>query len=152
MRALSQVCWGADLRLQPSWWMSTVQDPRKTWLVIGNLLTFWWRMRLQQHLAFCLWLLQACLSASSAGEGSIHNPLALFWYSFNPLFCEPVRLPLEPFTGKFSLSFFLSGDPSLGCYRTLAPSGCLRAFRPSPYPKHLLCTPCLPGQASLGGG
>ena len=29
--ALSQVCmclWGADLWLRPSWWMSTVQDPR----------------------------------------------------------------------------------------------------------------------------
>ena len=31
--------WGADLRLRPSWQMSTVQDPRKTWLALGSLLT-----------------------------------------------------------------------------------------------------------------
>ena len=36
--------WKADLRLQPSWQMSTVQDPRKTWLATGSLLTVWWRM------------------------------------------------------------------------------------------------------------
>ena len=36
--------WGADLRLWPSWQMSTVQDPRKTWLATGSLLTVWWRM------------------------------------------------------------------------------------------------------------
>ena len=24
--------WGADLRLWHSWWMSTIQDARKTWL------------------------------------------------------------------------------------------------------------------------
>ena len=28
--------WGADLWLQPPWWMSTVQDPRKTWLAAGT--------------------------------------------------------------------------------------------------------------------
>ena len=31
--------WGADFWLQPSWWTSTVQDPRKTWLATGSLLT-----------------------------------------------------------------------------------------------------------------
>ena len=31
--------WGADLWLRPSWWMSTVHDPRKTWLATGGLLT-----------------------------------------------------------------------------------------------------------------
>ena len=36
--------WGADLRLQPSWQMPTVQDLRETWLAIGSLLTAWWRM------------------------------------------------------------------------------------------------------------
>ena len=36
--------WGADLRLQPSWQMSTIQDPRETWLATGSLLTLWWRM------------------------------------------------------------------------------------------------------------
>ena len=36
--------WGSDLWLQPFWQMSTVQDPRKTWLATGNPLTVWWRM------------------------------------------------------------------------------------------------------------
>ena len=36
--------WGADLRLQHSWQMSTVQDPEKTWLATGNLLTVWGKM------------------------------------------------------------------------------------------------------------
>ena len=31
--------WGADLRLCYSWQMSTVQDPRKTWLATGSLLS-----------------------------------------------------------------------------------------------------------------
>ena len=33
--------WGADLWLQPSWWMSAVQDPRKSWLTTGNVFTVW---------------------------------------------------------------------------------------------------------------
>ena len=36
--------WGADLGLQPSWQMPTVQDLRETWLAIGSLLAAWWRM------------------------------------------------------------------------------------------------------------
>ena len=33
--------WGADLWLQASWRISTVQDPRKTWLATGSLLAVW---------------------------------------------------------------------------------------------------------------
>ena len=33
--------WGADLWLQPSWWMSTVQNPKKSWLATGSLLAVW---------------------------------------------------------------------------------------------------------------
>ena len=36
--------WRADLWLQPSLWMSTIQDLRKTWLAAGSLLTVWWKM------------------------------------------------------------------------------------------------------------
>ena len=53
---------GDDLWLRPSWQMSTVQDPRKTWLATGSLLTVWWRM----PLVFQLWLLPSCLSASAS--------------------------------------------------------------------------------------
>ena len=67
-----EVCllWGADLRLRHSWQMSTVQDPRKTWLASGSLLAVWWRMLVPgaeiaaascpaalavTHLPLCLW-------------------------------------------------------------------------------------------------
>ena len=53
------------------------------------------------HLPLCLW----------PGEGLVLCRLALLWYSLNPLFCEQARLclRLEPFSGKFSLSFSFSG-------------------------------------------
>ena len=64
---------GADLRLQPSWQMSTLQDTRETWLAAGSLLAVWWRMPsrgLRLPLAFRLWMSPACLSASwQAGAG-----------------------------------------------------------------------------------
>ena len=74
--------WGADLRLQPFWWMSTIQDLRKTWLAIGNLLTFWWRMRLHQHLAFSLWLSQACLQCRGGAYTQPASSLLVFIQSF----------------------------------------------------------------------
>ena len=39
LRCATCLLWGADLRLLPSWQMSTVQDPRKTWLETGSLFT-----------------------------------------------------------------------------------------------------------------
>ena len=41
LRCAVCLLWGADLWLQPSWQMSTIQDPRKTWLATGNLLAVW---------------------------------------------------------------------------------------------------------------
>ena len=103
--------WGVDFWLRPSWHMSTIQDPRKTWLATGSLLTVWWRMPVSgaeiapclpafTYLPLCLWL----------GDGLVHSLLALLWYSLNPLFFEQARLclKLELFVGKFSLSLFFS--------------------------------------------
>ena len=70
LRCAMYLLWGADLWPQPSWWMSTVQDPRKTWLATGSLLTVWWRMPSlvpRLPLTFRLWMSHACLSASSGG-------------------------------------------------------------------------------------
>ena len=101
--------------------MSTVQDPRKTWLATGSLLTVWWRMpslRLRWPLAFWLRLSHACLSASG-GRGAIPQPASsplLFAQSF-VLWVARARLYLwsEPFAGKFSLSLFFSvAIPQLG--------------------------------------
>ena len=49
---------------------------------------------------------------------------------------------LDPFTGKFSLSFFpLSGDPTVWvAISRYLPRIVLRAFRPGPYPKHQCCS------------
>ena len=41
LRCAMCLLWGADLWLRPSWWMSTIQDPKKTWLATGSLLTVW---------------------------------------------------------------------------------------------------------------
>ena len=77
--------WGADLRLQLSWQMSTIQDPRETWLATGSLLTVWWRMAVSGarigaapcHLALAV---HACLSDSTGGEGPVRRRLALLCY------------------------------------------------------------------------
>ena len=73
LRCAVCLLWGADLRLQPSWPMSTIQDPRKMWLADGGLLTVWWRMLSlgpRLPLAFWLWLSPACLSASGQAGAS----------------------------------------------------------------------------------
>ena len=44
LRCTVCLLWRADLRLRPSWWMSTIQDLRKMWLAAGSLLTVWWKM------------------------------------------------------------------------------------------------------------
>ena len=114
MRAPSQMCHVSPLgswSLLPSWWKSTVQDPRKTWLVTGSLLTVWWRMLSlgpRLPLAFWLWLLPACLSGGGRGWSTAW--LALLWCSLNPLLYEWARLCLRAFLGKvlfFSLSLWL---------------------------------------------
>ena len=129
--------WGFDLRLQPSWWMSTVQDPRKTWLATGSLLTVWWRMLVsgvEIAAAPSLLVLHAteggrCMPPSLplvVGRG-LHNWIAvLLCYLLNPLFCEQVRLCIKVFHGKvLSLSLFFSlVIHSLDCYLTLTPSDC----------------------------
>ena len=110
--------WGADLRLQLSWQMSTVQDPRKTWLATGSLLTVWWGMMVSgAEIAPCLLALSVtCLPASLPPVGG-WGLYAAGWLSFGirSILCS-VSGPgcaLKPFTGKFSLSFFLPGHPTV---------------------------------------
>ena len=69
--------------------MSTIQDPRKTRLTTGSLLTVWWKIwslwRLQQPLPSA-----GCCSPASlppGREGPIGSRLALLWYSLNRAFC-----------------------------------------------------------------
>ena len=81
------------------------------WLATGSLLTVWWNMpslglRVQQLLAFWLWLSHACLSASG-GEGSIRSQLALLMYWLKPLYCEQhARLFISAFSWKSFFFFF----------------------------------------------
>ena len=130
LRCAVCLLWGADLRLWPTWQISTVQDPRKTLLATGSLLTVWWRMPVSgaetapclpalagTYLPLCLW----------QGEEPVHSRLALFWFSLNPLFCEHARLWVRAFHRKvLPPSFFppLWQSHSLGCYLILAPSDC----------------------------
>ena len=129
--------WGADLRLWYSWQMWTFQDPRKTCLVTGSLLTVRWKMqslglRSEQPLAFWLWLLHLCLS----GERTLNSSwLALLWNlrAHKSLFCEHARghhVVVEPFARKV-LFLFLSlwWSYGLGCYVSLVPSDCLQGIR-----------------------
>ena len=59
-------------------------------------------------LPLCLW--QGGGDGEGWGGEAVCSPLALLWYSLNPLFCEPVGLcvSLEPFVGNFPF-LFLSG-------------------------------------------
>ena len=79
--------------------------------------------RLQHPLAFWLWLLHACLSASGCGERHVRSQLGPLWYSLNPLFCEHTRLWVSTCRGKVIFFPFWQSH-GLGCYLTLAPSYC----------------------------
>ena len=41
LRCAMCLFWGDDLWLRPSWWMSTIQNPKKSWLAAGDLLAVW---------------------------------------------------------------------------------------------------------------
>ena len=70
--------------------------------------------KLQQPLAFWLWLSHACPSASKNwGAGPMCSRLALLWYLLNPLLCE----------------WTLRWSHDLGCYLMLAPSDCPQGIR-----------------------
>ena len=115
LRCAMCLLWGADLRLQPSWQMSIVQDPRKTWLVIGSLLTVWWKLPVSgTEIAPCLpavvvALLPLCFWLGVGREGPVRSLLALLWCLLNPLLCELARLciKLEKFLWESSLSLSL---------------------------------------------
>ena len=110
--------WGPDLRLQLSWQMSTVQDPRKMWWAARILLAVWRKMwtqgaRLQEPLAFRLWLSHSCLSAS--GEGRSYRQPTCSPLSFSQSFFLWVHA-LGTFRCKVLFFFFffsLSGDPTV---------------------------------------
>ena len=139
------VSWGADLRLRASWQMSTIQDPRKTWLATGSLLTVWWTMPVSGAkigaapwllalavpcLPFCLWWWGgACMQQAS-------SPL-VFAQSF-VLWASGKGCALQPFVGKFSLFslffFPLWRSHSLGCYLRLSPSDCPQVIQAGSLP------------------
>ena len=144
--------WGADLWLQHSWWMSTVQDPRKTWLATWGLLRVWWRMlSLVPKLPLSLWprLLLAFLSASSGGWASPQQASSPLVFSQSFVLCADLcaGLRLELFAGKFALSvfffFFLSGKlkPQFGFHLTLAPSDCPQSIQDWSLPVAVKPTP-----------
>ena len=106
-----------DLWLQPSQWMSAVQDPRKTWLATGSLLAV---CRPPACLPVCLQRGMGRSTASLLSSG-IHSVLC----SVSSWQC--LRLGL--FSRRFSLS--LSGYPTVWvAISHYLPQIALRAFRP----------------------
>ena len=90
-RSRVSLLWGADLRLRPSWQMSTIQDPRKMWLAAGSLLNLvedasLWGPDCSSPLPSS----SDCRPPGSLlrwGEGPVCSRSALLWCSLNPLFC-----------------------------------------------------------------
>ena len=95
LRCAICLLWRADLRLWPAWWLSTIQDLRKTWLAAGSLFSggrcHLWGGDCSSPLPSG----SGCCKPSSLSpgrEGLLCSRLALLWYSLNPLFCERARL------------------------------------------------------------
>ena len=137
LRCALCLLWGPDLWLWPSWWMSTIQDPRKTWLATRSLLMVWLRMH--------LWGWDFPSPTSSGCRPPASLPTAGGWaclqlassplYLLSPLFSEQAQqfLRLEFFTGKLSF-FSLWLSHSLGCYLLLAPSDCPQGIQAQSLP------------------
>ena len=133
--------WGTDLWLQPSWLMSTVQDPRKTWLATGGLLAVWWRMPSlgpRLPLAFQLCSLPPASQPPAGGGASpqlASSPL-VFAQSFVLSVGQvvPYSFLWESSVSLFFFSFPLWLSHSLGCYLTLAPSDCLQGIQAQSLP------------------
>ena len=73
--------WGADLWLRPSWWMSTIQNLRKSlvrnWKPVCSLVGY--ALSGAQFAPFRLWLAPAS-HLPLAGDGPVLSQLALLWY------------------------------------------------------------------------
>ena len=112
LRCALCLLWGAGLWLRPFRQMSAFQDPRKTWLATGSLLSLVEDAVSGAEIFPCLPALAVtCLPLCLWwGNGLVCSQLALLWYSLSPLFCEQARLclRLELFMGQFSLSLSLS--------------------------------------------
>ena len=120
LRCAMCLLWGADLRLQTSWWMSTVQDPRKTWLAIRSLLTVGWRIPVSgaevgaasclpalivTHLPLCLWwgCRQRGVCMQPASSPSVFAQSFVLWV------CQATSWNLlQGSSLSLSLSFFFS--------------------------------------------
>ena len=74
--------WGADLWLRPAWWMSTIQNPKKSWLATKPACSLVDDASLGLQLPLLALAAPTCLSP--AGDGLVRSWLALL----SPLFCE----------------------------------------------------------------
>ena len=117
--------WGAGLWLQPSWRMSTIQNLRKSLVrdwrpvcsLVGDAV-----LGAELHLSPPLCLLPL------AGDGLVHQRLALLWYLLSPLFWEGRVVPKIRAFPKLILSLLLSRSLQL-LSLALAPSDCPQGIR-----------------------
>ena len=136
LRCAMGLLWGAEVRLQHSWQMSTVQDPRKTWLAPWSLLTVWsslvangsvWAtslLAISVRCAFCVFLLLLLLLVMLLSEIAKlpHRPAC-----DRVSYCvetSPSRLP--PQVGSLSLNLLSMLLSSLFC-----PTSFQREWAPS---------------------
>ena len=121
LRCAVCLLWGADLRLWPSWQISTIQDPGKTWIETASLFTVWWRMPVSgAEITAAPYLLALAVVRLSLflwqGRGACMQSASSPLVFAQSVFCELARLQVRAFCGKvLSLSFFvfLSGDPTV---------------------------------------
>ena len=111
--------WESDFWLQPSWWMSTIQNLRKSlvrsWKPVFSLLGD------AVSGAKSLLLSPPPCLLPPAGDGPVCSWLALLWdCSVLPLFCELAGIVFGSQVNFFSLLL----SHSLSCYHALAPSDC----------------------------
>ena len=112
LRCAMCLLWGADLWLRPSWWISTVQDPKKTWLAAGSLLTvchLWGQDGPSPSGSGCRLPTSLPLAGGEASPQLARSPLV-----FAQSFVLPEVVPYSFLQGS-SLSFFLF----LSCYPTV---------------------------------
>ena len=82
LRCAVCLSWGADLWLQPSWQMLTVQNPKESWLAMKPACSLVDHASLGLRLPLPALAALACLSL--VGDGPVCSWLALL----SPLFCE----------------------------------------------------------------
>ena len=110
--------WGAYLWLQPTRWMSTIQNLRKSlirnWKLVCSLVGD--ALSGAEFAPFWFWLAPAS-TLPPAGDGPVHSRVALLWYC--SVLCSVNRLAVPWVRAFHRLILSLCLSVSLSCYATV---------------------------------